>query len=180
MGRASYSAGLPLQFCLRGGMRMKARQIHEDEVLRTEELFAAAFSLPMKSAAYEKVKDIPDVHERALAFAKERRENPTSREDEQILNRYGAFTDDGEMTAAVFATEYQMKLGDSLVKMAGIGGVSSLPQARKQGGIRSIFNVLLKDQYEKGCVLSYLYPFSTSEQSRKPCGSRDCSLSRTS
>ena len=25
------------------GMRMKARQIHEDEVLRTEELFAAAF-----------------------------------------------------------------------------------------------------------------------------------------
>ena len=144
------------------GMRMKARQIHEDEVLRTEELFAAAFSLPMKSAAYEKVKDIPDVHERALAFAKERRENPTSREDEQILNRYGAFTDDGEMTAAVFATEYQMKLGDSLVKMAGIGGVSSLPQARKQGGIRSIFNVLLKDQYEKGCVLSYLYPFSTS------------------
>ncbi len=141
---------------------MRARQIHEDEVLRSEELFAAAFALPMKSEAYEKVKNIPDYRERALAFAGERRENPHSRENEQILNRYGAFTDDGVMTAAVFATEYQMKFGNHLVKMAGIGGVSSLPQARKQGAIRSIFNVLLNDQYGKGCVLSYLYPFSTS------------------
>lgn len=45
--------------------------------------------------------------------------------------------------------------------MGGIGGVSTLPGYRRQGGIRRIFQAALPEMYREGYELSYLYPFST-------------------
>jgi predicted acetyltransferase len=44
--------------------------------------------------------------------------------------------------------------------MSGIGGVGTLPEARKGGLIRQIFEKLLPEAYEKGVVFSNLSPFS--------------------
>ena len=44
----------------------------------------------------------------------------------------------------------------------GIGGVASLPQYRRAGGIRACFQKALPILYREGYVFSYLYPFSTA------------------
>ena len=47
-----------------------------------------------------------------------------------------------------------------IVELGGIGGVASLPQYRRKGGIRALMNAVLRDMYERGFVFSGLYPFS--------------------
>lgn len=46
--------------------------------------------------------------------------------------------------------------------MTGIGGVASLPQYRRRGGIRGCFEAALPSMYREGIAFSYLYPFSTA------------------
>ena len=68
----------------------------------------------------------------------------------------------GEMTSTVYATDYQVQFDGGCFKMGGIGGVASLPQYRRAGGIRACFQKALPAMYREGYVFSYLYPFSTA------------------
>jgi predicted acetyltransferase len=55
---------------------------------------------------------------------------------------------------------YTMMFDGHRVKMAGIGGVATLPEFRRAGSIRQIFAEGMKSMREEGYMFSYLYPFS--------------------
>lgn len=102
------------------------------EQRRAEELFSIAFETPWQEEAY-----------------------PTK--------KYAAFLDDNEtMTSCLSIIPFSAHFDGKTVKMAGIGGVSSLPQYRRCGGIRGCFEKMLPDLYREEYILSMLYPFSTN------------------
>ncbi|GBU28673.1 acetyltransferase [Treponema sp. R8-4-B8] len=72
---------------------------------------------------------------------------------------WGVF-DGKKLLAGMFEIEYLMRFDGHSVKMSGIGGVGTLPEARKGGHIRRIFENLLPQAYEKGVIFSNLAPFS--------------------
>ena len=72
---------------------------------------------------------------------------------------WGVF-DGKKLLAGMFEIEYLMRFDGHSVKMSGIGGVGTLPEARKGGHIRHIFEKLLPQAYEKGVIFSNLTPFS--------------------
>jgi predicted acetyltransferase len=72
---------------------------------------------------------------------------------------WGVF-DGKKLLAGMFEIEYLMRFDGHSVKMSGIGGVGTLPEARNGGHIRRIFEKLLPQAYEKGVVFSNLNPFS--------------------
>jgi predicted acetyltransferase len=72
---------------------------------------------------------------------------------------WGAF-DGKKLLAGMYEIEYLMRFDGHSVKMSGIGGVGTLPEARKGGHIRRIFEKLLPQAYEKGVIFSNLTPFS--------------------
>lgn len=111
---------------------MIVRRITAGERRRAEELFSIAFETPWQEEAY-----------------------PTE--------KYAAFLDDDEtMTSCLSILPFSVCFDGKTVKMAGIGGVSSLPQYRRTGGIRGCFEKMLPDLYREGYMLSILYPFSTN------------------
>lgn len=111
---------------------MIVRKITAGERRRAEELFSVAFETPWQEEAY-----------------------PTE--------KYAAFLDDNEtMTSCLSVLPFSACFDRETVKMAGIGGVSSLPQYRRTGGIRGCFEKLLPDLYREGYMMSMLYPFSTN------------------
>lgn len=114
---------------------MEIRLIRPEEYARAEELFALAFSIPLK------------------------REEGS--EPDRWLH-WAAFGDDGEMMSTITVPAYRMWFDGQSVLMGGIGGVSTLPQHRRQGGIRGCFRALLPELYRRGYDFSYLYPFSTA------------------
>jgi len=65
-----------------------------------------------------------------------------------------------KLLAGMWDIDYLMRFDGHSVKMSGIGGVGTLPEARKGGHIRRIFEKLLPEAYEKGVVFSNLTPFS--------------------
>jgi len=74
---------------------------------------------------------------------------------------WGTFLDDGEtLTSAIVPLTYQSHYGNTYLTALGIGGVVTLPQYRRSGGIRAIFEKLFEMAPERGWALSYLYPFS--------------------
>jgi len=68
--------------------------------------------------------------------------------------------ENGKLLAGMYEIDYLMRFDGHSVKMTGIGGVGTLPEARKGGHIRRIFEKLLPEAYEKGVVFSNLTPFS--------------------
>lgn len=114
---------------------MIARRTAPAEWLRTEELFAIAFEQPMTR------KD--------------------DAEPDKNLH-YAAFDDDGQMMSTLQISDYTVNFDGSPCRMGGIGGVATLPQYRRRGGIRACFQVMLPEMYEMGYDFSYLYPFSTA------------------
>jgi len=68
--------------------------------------------------------------------------------------------EDGKLLAGMFEIDYLMRFDGHSVKMTGISGVGTLPEARKGGHIRRIFEKILPEAYEKGVVFSNLTPFS--------------------
>lgn len=111
---------------------MIVRRITAGERRRAEELFSIAFETPWQEEAY-----------------------PTE--------KYAAFLDDNEtMTSCLSVLPFSVCFDGKAVKMAGIGGVSSLPQYRRTGGIRGCFEKMLPELYREGYMLSMLYPFSTN------------------
>jgi predicted acetyltransferase len=65
-----------------------------------------------------------------------------------------------KLLSCMIEIEFLMRFDNHSVPMSGIGGVGTLPEARKGGHIRSIFEKLLPEAYEKGVVFSNLCPFS--------------------
>lgn len=111
---------------------MSVRKISAGEQRRAEEIFSVAFETPWQEEAY-----------------------PTE--------KYAAFLEDDEtMTSCLSILPFSVHFDGERVKMAGIGGVSSLPQYRRTGGIRGCFEKMLPDLYREGYMLSMLYPFSTN------------------
>jgi len=72
---------------------------------------------------------------------------------------WGAF-EGKKLLAGMYEIEYLMRFDGHSVKMSGIGGVGTLPEARKGGLVRRIFEKLLPEEYEKGVIFSTLAPFS--------------------
>ena len=75
-------------------------------------------------------------------------------------NTYGAVDENGRVIAGMEAIPYTMWFDGQKAGMCGIGGVASMPESRRQGNIRRIFEKVFDDIYEKGTVFSHLYPFS--------------------
>ena len=117
------------------GESMEIRKAKPNEFNRVDEVFCVSFG-------FKKENDVTQ---------------PVSKDDV----RYVAI-EDSKIISAIYVPSYVMNFDGNDVKMAGIGGVSTLPEYRRKGAIRSIFNKLLKDIYKEGFVFSYLYPFSTA------------------
>lgn len=95
-------------------------------------------------------------------FEKEREKSQTAQPDPSE-EMYGAFpTEDGPPTASLVMNRKEVRFDGSTVKMAGVGGVATLPAHRRGGAIRSCMEASLRDLYQEGYALSHLYPFSTS------------------
>lgn len=112
---------------------MKAKKAPVTDYKRIDELFSVSFNSPLNKEA-----------------------QPVTDDDV----RYAAYTDDGTMTSAIYLPKFEMNFDNNTVKMAGIGGVSTLPSFRRAGGIRECFKAIFADIYEEGIDFSYLYPFS--------------------
>lgn len=131
---------------------MIVRRIREGEYKRCQELCALAFEYAMK--------DADRTPEEALRAVRER---PASRQDIFWHSQWAAFADDdATMLSTLTVIPYRASFDGSDVPMAGIGGVATLPQYRRMGGIRGCFARALPQMWEEGVVLSYLYPFSTA------------------
>lgn len=113
---------------------MEVRLIRTEENLRTEELFSLAFEIPMERS-------------------------PDWKPDEAL--HWAAFDDDGEMMSTLTVSDFTVNFDGHGCKMGGIGGVATLPQYRRRGGIRGCFAAFLPELSRRGYDFSYLYPFST-------------------
>ena len=71
----------------------------------------------------------------------------------------GSF-ENGKLLAGMYELDFLMRFDGHSVKMSGIGGVGTLPEARRGGHVRRIFEKILPQAYEKGVVFSTLTPFS--------------------
>ena len=71
-----------------------------------------------------------------------------------------AVFENGKMTSCLNEIPFLMRFDGQSVKMSGIGGVGSLPEARKGGNIKALFETLLPLAYESGVLFSNLTPFS--------------------
>ena len=71
----------------------------------------------------------------------------------------GAFNG-GKLLAGTWEIDFLMRFDGGSAKMTGIGGVGTLPEARKGGYIRQIFEKILPESYDNGVVFSTLAPFS--------------------
>lgn len=96
----------------------------------------------------------------AIAFVVQRQGEPEPPKPDAYRRVRAAFDDTGRMTACLDLPVYQVRFGAHTVEMCGVGGVASLPETRRQGNIRALFEYSLREMYEEGMVFSALYPFS--------------------
>ena len=80
-------------------------------------------------------------------------------EDEKA-HCWAYFNEDDTLMACLDVLPYTMMFDGHLVKMAGIGSVSTLPEHRRGGHVRSIFQQIMTPLRDEGVLFSYLYPFS--------------------
>lgn len=130
---------------------MIIRKIRPEELKRTIELFSIAFEFTH------------DLDKSPMDYYRDISQNPKSREDAYCLERWAAFEDDDHTMMSYFITQpFPVHFDGASYQMTGIGGVATLPQYRKSGGIRGCFEHALPDMYKNGFAFSYLYPFSTA------------------
>lgn len=115
---------------------MIIRKTLPEETQRVNELFAIAFELPLESGP--------------------------AQVQESGVRHWAAFTEaNGQMMSCITISDFPIHFDGHRCKMGGVGGVSTLPQYRRMGGIRGCFEACLPDLYHSGYTFSYLYPFST-------------------
>lgn len=115
---------------------MIVRKAAPEEARRVNELFAICFEMPYANCPADPEKD--------------------------DAAHWAAFDGDGEMMSTFTVSDFTVQFDGSPCKMGGIGGVATLPQYRRRGGIRACFQKALPDMYASGYDFSYLYPFSTA------------------
>ena len=131
---------------------MIVRKIRETEFKRIQQFCSLAFEYPMWD---------PDLSPEEL-MAKILKE-PGCRQNLFWHSQWAAFEDDDKTMMSTFtAIPYHVHFDGHSVKMMGIGGVATLPEYRKRGGVRGCFEHALPDMYAQGYAFSYLYPFSTA------------------
>ena len=72
---------------------------------------------------------------------------------------WGAFQN-GKLVSVIIEFDYLMRFDRQSVPLSGIGGVATLPEYRKGGLVRQIFDKFFAEAYEKGVLFSNLVPFS--------------------
>ena len=82
------------------------------------------------------------------------------KKNEGSVEYWGFFNDEGVMTSHMMNNLYHILYDGRIVLSGGVGNVSSLPEYRRQGGIREIFRAKFADMRQRGFVFSALYPFS--------------------
>ena len=80
--------------------------------------------------------------------------------EQEDLQHWGAFHEDGTLTAHMINYQFASNLDGTTVRNGGIGGVSTLPEYRMEGAVKEIFRALLPHAYADGEVISTLYPFN--------------------
>lgn len=128
---------------------MITRILRKEEQWKSDLIQAVCFEFPFDP---EKAK------QQALETAEKEKESS----DSDLAECWGCFADDGkDLLGSIIVNHFTVGFDGHDVRMGGIGGVSTLPQWRRRGVIRRCFGAALNDMYEKGFVLSALYPFST-------------------
>lgn len=128
---------------------MIIRKIKPGEYRRTSELFGMAFEFKV------------DNSKSSEEMEAELQRHPTARQEEYYLERWAAYEDDDEtMMSFIVMVPHNLDFDGHVCKMSGVGGVSSLAQYRRRGGIRGCMEHMLRDTYEEGYAFSYLFPFS--------------------
>lgn len=70
--------------------------------------------------------------------------------------------DDDTLYGCVGVDAFPARFDGHAVLMGGVGGVATLPQHRRHGAIRACMKAALADMYDRGYLLSSLYPFRTA------------------
>ncbi len=65
----------------------------------------------------------------------------------------------GAVSSAMFYYPFHQNIHNRKFKMAGVGGVVTMPEARNRGMVREQFKVMQKDMIEQGYLTSCLQPF---------------------
>lgn len=131
---------------------MIVRKIRPEEYRRVRQFCALAFECKWEDGD----RDIAELLRRAA-------EAPESRQEAHWDSQWAAFEDDDKTMLSTFsAIPFRANFDGGSVMMMGIGGVATLPQYRRCGGIRRCFERALPDMYAQGAAFSYLYPFSTA------------------
>lgn len=115
---------------------MMIRKTRPEEYRRVNELFAICFETPYQNCP------IDPEHDDGTQWA--------------------AYNPEGEMMSTFTISDYNIHFDGNSCLMGGIGAVATLPEYRRQGGIRGCFEAALPDMYAQGYDFSYLYPFSTA------------------
>lgn len=115
---------------------MLIRKTFPEEYRRVNELFAICFEMPYQNCPIDPAND-QNTH-------------------------WAAFHASGNMMSTFTISDYSIGFDGHKCLMGGIGGVATLPEYRRQGGIRGCFEAALPDMYAQGYDFSFLYPFSTA------------------
>lgn len=115
---------------------MIIRKSRPEDARRINELFAICFETPYSNC-------------------------PIDPEQDDCIH-WIAEEESGEMMSSFTIPSYRIFFDGKDCAMAGIGGVTTLPQYRRRGGIRACFEAALPELYRDGYEFSYLYPFSTA------------------
>lgn len=132
---------------------MLVRKLKPREIIEYYNISSVCFEWAFKKDAKS-----DDEYYQTLLARQGKADNPVDFYLEDCL--YGAYSDDGTMTGGAAFIPYTAQFDGHQVKLSGVGGVCTLPEYRRTGGIRAIFQKALSDLYHDGTVLSYLYPFS--------------------
>ena len=96
----------------------------------------------------------------SLCFSYPLGENDLYASEEDCRDSFALFDDAGKLQGGLIAHDFATTFCGREVRMAGIGGVVSRPEQRRQRTIRRVFERMLPVLYERGVTLSALYPFS--------------------
>ncbi len=70
------------------------------------------------------------------------------------------FDNTGKLCTSTVLHDFKVRFDGHEVGMGGIGGVATLPEERRKGHVRAMFQNLLPEMRDRGMLFSYLYPFS--------------------
>ncbi len=96
----------------------------------------------------------------SMCFAYPLDESKLYAEDDELPYSHALFDDDGKLLGGFFAFDFPSVFCGHEVRTAGVGGVVSRPEQRRQRTIRKLFEDMLPKLYEGGTAFSALYPFS--------------------